>query len=157
MGTIYSITYQPPDRAYGRHVGEFIREPLTEAMLVAGHGITGDRKAGRHPQRQINLLSRAWLEALAPLGYTITPGAFGEQLVLQDVDVGALAPGQRLRLGPAAVIEITMPRNGCTRLEAAQGLSNEAFQGQVGMMARVVSDGRIRPGDPVTLIDSAAP
>lgn len=152
MPFIYSIVIQPPEREYGAHIGPFIREPLAEATLVAGHGIAGDRKAGRNPRRQINLLSRAWLEDLAPLGYTITPGAFGEQLIVQDLDVAALAPGQQLRLGSQAVIEITMPRTGCVRLEAAQGLSNEAFHGRVGQLARVVRDGRIRPGDPVLLL-----
>ena len=153
MATIYSITYQPQDEEYGRHIGRFIRRPLVAATLIAGHGIEGDRKAGHNPNRQLNLLSRAWLQALAPLGYTITPGSFGEQLILQEFDVEALQPGQRIRLGRGAVIEITMHRTGCVRLEAAQGLSNEPFHGRVGMLARVLTGGKIRPGDPVTLLD----
>jgi len=153
MAHIYSIVYQPPEREYGRHTGDFIREPLDEALLVADHGIDGDRKAGRNPKRQLNLLGRAWLEALAPLGYTITPGAFGEQLIIEGLDLEALPAGQRLGLGATAVIEITMPRNGCVRLEAAQGLPNAPFNGRVGQLARVIIGGPIRPGDPVVLLD----
>jgi MOSC domain-containing protein YiiM len=130
-------------------MGDFIREALPEAALVADYGIAGDRKAGRQQARQLNILSLEWLESLQPLGYRTEPGAFGEQIILKGVQLEQMQPGDRLRLGAEALVEITMPRNGCIRLEAAQGKSNDAFNGRVGMMARVISGGIIRVGDPV--------
>lgn len=148
MGEIYSIVYQPQDKTYGEHIGDFIREPLSEAALIADHGLAGDRKAGRQQARQLNILSYEWLEGLRPLGYRTEPGAFGEQIVLKGIPLEQLQAGDRLRLGAEAVVEITMPRNGCIRLEAAQGKSNAAFNSRVGMMARVLTGGVIRVGDP---------
>ncbi len=149
MSEIVSIVYQPQDREYDERVGDFIRLPLQEATLVAGHGIDGDRKAGRNPSRQLNILSYEWLEELRPLGYQVEPGSFGEQIVLKGLSLQSLQAGDRLRMGGEALVEITKPRTGCIRLEAAQGQSNAAFDGQVGMMAKVVSGGVIRVGDQV--------
>ena len=118
MAHIFSITYQPVDQPYeGERFSAFIRVPVEEARLIAGHGIEGDAKAGRNPRRQLNLLSYEWLEALRQQGYQTEPGAFGEQMIVRGLDVLALQPGERLQLGGEACIEITKPRTGCTRLE----------------------------------------
>jgi MOSC domain-containing protein YiiM len=147
MGEIYSIVYQPLDKEYSERMGDFIREPLREATLVANHGIKGDRKAGRNKIRQLNILSLEWLEELRSLGYRTEPGEFGEQIIVKGVPLDTMHSGDRLRLGPDALVEITRPRTGCGRLEAAQGKSNKAFGSLVGMMARVIDGGTIRVGD----------
>jgi MOSC domain-containing protein YiiM len=91
----------------------------------------------------------SWLERLNELGYRIEPGAFGEQIIVENLDIDALQPGDCLQLGAAAIIEITKPRTGCDRLEAAQGKSREPFQNLVGMLARVRQGGVIEVGSPV--------
>lgn len=149
MSEIVSIVYQPQDEEYGERIGDFIRLPLQEATLLADHGIAGDRKAGRNPNRQLNILSFEWLEELRPLGYQVAPGSFGEQLIVRGLPLLSLQAGDRLLMGSEALVEITKPRTGCIRLEAAQGQSNAAFDGEVGMMAKVVSGGVIRVGDQV--------
>ena len=152
MAKIYSIVYQPEDKKYGDRIGDFIREPLQEATLVADHGIKGDAKAGRGRSRQVNILSREWLDGLKALGYRTEPGEFGEQITVQGLEVEKLQPGERLQIGESATIEITKARTGCERLEAAQGRSNDAFGGMVGMLAKVVADGVIRVGDEIVQV-----
>lgn len=154
MSEIHSIVYQPQDQEYGQRVGDFLREPLEEARLIAGHGIEGDRKAGRNKKRQLNILSYEWLESLRPLGYQTEPGSFGEQIIVKGLPLETLRSGDRLLIGGEALVEITKPRTGCIRLEAAQGQSNAAFNGLVGMMARVIDGGVIRVGDPIELDDN---
>jgi TatD DNase family protein len=149
MSIIYSIVYQPEDKKYDDRMVDFIREPSQQATLVADHGIKGDAKAGRNRSRQLNILSLKWLENLKTKGYRTEPGEFGEQIIVQDLEVEQLTPGDRLQIGESATVEITKARTGCERLEAAQGLSNEAFGGFVGMMAKVVAGGDIRVGDAV--------
>ena len=149
MSIIYSIVYQPEDKKYDDRMVNFIREPLQQATLVADHGIKGDAKAGRNRSRQLNILSLEWLENLRTKGYHAEPGEFGEQIIVQDLDVEHLIPGDRLKIGESATIQITKARTGCERLQAAQGLSNEAFGGIVGMMAKVVAGGEIFVGSTV--------
>jgi MOSC domain-containing protein YiiM len=155
MAQIYSITYQPVDQSYeGERFSAFIRVPVEEARLIAGHGIEGDAKAGRNPRRQLNLLSYEWLEGLRQQGYQTEPGAFGEQMIIRGLDVLTLQPGERLRLGNGACIEITKPRTGCTRLEAAQGvpIPKEALKAGIGVLATVITSGVIRVGDSVEVV-----
>lgn len=149
MSKIYSIVYQPKDKKYGSHIGDYIREPLQQATLVADHGIDGDAKAGKNRSRQLNLLSKTWLDQLKALGYHTQPGQFGEQIIVENMDVEQLQPGDRLRIGETATIEITKARTGCERLQAAQGQSNDAFNNLVGMLAKILIGGDICVGDAV--------
>jgi MOSC domain-containing protein YiiM len=134
----------------------FARIPVDAVRLIAGHGIEGDAKAGRNPRRQLNLLSCSWLEARAADGFRTEPGAFGEQLVVEGLEVDDLLRGQRLRLGDEAQIAITFPRTGCLRLDAAQP-DRADFSGEhIGMLAPVVTGGTIRVGGPITLLPNVS-
>lgn len=153
MGKIYSIVYQPEGKSYDHEREDYLRLPLERADLVAGHGIEGDQKAGHNPERQLNILSYEWLQALEPQGYRTGPGQFGEQIIVQGLPLMDLNTGDRLQLGEHAVVQITKPRTGCDRLERAQrGKPVVGHLGPLGMLAKVVSGGTIRVGDPVALL-----
>lgn len=154
MARLRSIVYQPRGR-YGDGFDSFVRVALEAATLIAGHGIEGDEKAGRNPRRQLNLLSFEWLTERRGEGYKTNPGDFGEQLVVEGLAVESLRRGDRLRAGDEARIEITMPRTGCVRLQAAQGMTNELLRGHIGVLAKVVNCGVIRVGDAVELLPHA--
>lgn len=157
MGSIVSIVYQPIELGSGDGFDSFVRVPVDEVRLVAGHGIDGDAKAGRNPRRQLNLLSQSWLELRRAEGFRVEPGAFGEQLIVAGLDIESLERGQRLRLGAEAEIEITFPRTGCIRLDAAQP-DQAAFSGMhIGMLATVTASGQVRIGDPVEKVAAGAP
>ena len=154
MAQLISIVFQPEDQTYsdGRQ-GGFIRVPAQQVQLIENHGIAGDRKSGHSPKRQLNLLSTVWLAEKEAEGYQTKPGQFGEQLIVEGLDLDSLEAGTRLQLGDEAVIEITMPRIGCTRLEAAQGAGN--LDGKhIGVMSRVLAGGTIRLGDAVAVLVS---
>jgi MOSC domain-containing protein YiiM len=154
MGSIYSIVYQPADRQYRSRSSEgFIRVPVQQANLIAGHGIEGDRKAGHHAERQVNLLSREWLLRMQDAGYRISPGQFGEQITLVDIDLDHVKRGERLQLGDTACIEISQARHPCSRLQVVQQVSFEGLKA-VGLMATVITGGTIRVGDPVIRLQS---
>ena len=154
MVKIVSIVYQPRDSVYedGRF-DYFIRVPLPQANLIANHGIEGDRKAGRNPNRQLNLLDVDWLTARQQEGYKTAPGDFGEQIILSGLSVLDLEPGTRLQLGNKAQIEITRPRTPCLRLAAAQGLEGGWPGGKIGILAKVMTGGVIRIGDSVIKLE----
>ena len=149
MPQIASIVYSPelnerqPDDYY-------LRVPVTLAHLVAGHGIQGDRK-GSSPERGLNVMSAEILAGLAREGFRTGPGQMGEQIVLSGLDFSTLAAGTRLQLG-AATIEFISNRTGCSRFEHIQGHPRETVAGRVGFMARVLTGGRIKLGDPVSVV-----
>jgi len=153
-GVLAAIVYKP-EGVESRPADRFARAPLAEAVLRAGHGIEDDCKAGR-ADRHVNLTSEENAEVLRALGFRTDPGETGEQLVVRGIDVGALKPGDRLRLGGEACLEVATQRTGCQRFQQVQGRPPAGTRDRLGVMARVVVGGVVRVGDPVR-VEPAAP
>jgi MOSC domain-containing protein YiiM len=140
--------------------------------LIAGIGVDGDAHAGetvkhrsrlRHTPgapnlRQVHLLQAELHEELAAAGLIVSPGEMGENVTTRGLDLLALPAGTRLRLGEAAVVELTGLRNPCTQLDGLRpGLmaatldrdETGALVRKAGVMAIVVAGGDVRPGDGV--------
>ena len=140
---VYKMEGKEPDPE-----NHYLRTPLKSANLVAGHGIEDDRKGG-NPKRNLNIMSFETLEALREEGFSTLPGQMGEQIVIQGLDVGEMAVGDRLQIGDIALVEVISNRTGCQRFERIQGKSQKQAAGRMGIMAKVVTGGRISVGDSV--------
>lgn len=149
---IVSLCYQPDVSQLEDK--QFNRVPVDSVELIVGHGIKGDRKAGRNPKRQVNILSMNTVQTLHTLGFKTAPGELGEQLVIEGVDVMRLPIGTQIQLGESAVIELTMVRTGCEWLEMIHGQSKNDTINRLGMLAKVMQSGTIRVGDIVTVHES---
>ena len=110
--------------------------------------------------RQVHLIPRELIQELATAGFEVGPGQLGENLMTRDMDLLSLPRGTRLRLGKHAVVELTGLRNPCWQIDAFRpGLLNEvvtrnpesAIVRKAGVMAVVVADGTVRPGDGITI------
>jgi MOSC domain-containing protein YiiM len=95
---------------------------------------------------------------LAAAGFSVTAGQLGENVTTRGIDLLALPAGTRLRLGEAAVVEITGLRNPCPQIEAfrpgllAAVLGRDEAGGLVrktGVMAVVLTGGEVRAGDAI--------
>lgn len=153
MTQIASIVYKPigqqgPD-------DDYLRLDLDEATLVAGFGIEGDAKGGHNPDRQLNLMSYETLTILRTQGFYTEPGQMGEQIVIHQMDVDSLVEGDRIQIGLDAVVEVVKPRTGCDKFERVQKKPRASVQGQMGVMAKVITGGRIHVGDPVRRVKEA--
>jgi MOSC domain-containing protein YiiM len=148
--------------------------------LVAGLGVEGDAHMGktvkhrfdvrRKPSapnlRQVHLMHEELFDELRARGFDLQPGVLGENVMTRGVDLLALPEGTRLRLGTAALVEVTGLRNPCRQIEAfrpgllAAVLGRDA-EGRVvrktGVMAIVVEGGDVKAGDPVTVKLPAEP
>ncbi len=90
----------------------------------------------------------------------------GENVTTRGIDLLGLPTGTRLRLGDAAIVEVTGLRNPCTQLDGIQpGLMAATLErdarGQLvrkaGVMAIVVTGGEVRPGDAIRVELPPAP
>ena len=145
--------------------------------LVAGLGVVGDAHAGLTVQhlsriakdpngpnlRQVHLIHAELFEELADKGFAVGPGAMGENITTRGIDLLGLSRGTRLRLGSAAVIEVTGLRNPCHQLNGfAPGLmdavldraSDGTLIRKAGIMAVVVAGGVVRCDDAIEVIHS---
>src|SRR5690606_20817799 len=102
--------------------------------LLAGLGVEGDAHMGetvkhrsrvkRDPSqpnlRQVHLVHEELVAELAERGFRLTPGLIGENITTRGIDLLGLPTGTRLKIGPAAIVEITGLRNPCAQLEGIQ-------------------------------------
>jgi len=150
MTQIASIVYKPVGQSESEN--NYLCVDLDDANLIAGHGLEGDVHAGRNPDRQLNIMSYETLTNLRVQGFYTEPGQMGEQIVIHQLDVDNLPAGTRVQLGMDAVIEVVKPRTGCEKFERIQKKSKSLVQGQMGVMARVITGGKISVGDPVRVL-----
>jgi MOSC domain-containing protein YiiM len=166
QGTVVAV-----HRSSSHSFSKFAEESIT---LVAGLGVEGDAHAGvtvkhrsrvaRDPSqpnlRQVHLLHAELFDELMAADHAVFPGDMGENITTRGVDLLALPTGTRLRLGDAAVVELTGLRNPCSQIDRFQpGLTAAVLdrdaQGQLvrkaGVMGVVVQGGQVRPGDAVTV------
>ena len=142
--------------------------------LVAGLGVEGDAHCGatvkhrsrvardpRQPNlRQVHLIHAELHAVLRAAGFDVRPGQMGENITTEGVDLLGLPVGARLRLGDAAIVEITGLRNPCAQLNRIQDGLMAAVLGRdaegrlirkAGVMGIVVAGGLVRPGDIITV------
>jgi MOSC domain-containing protein YiiM len=125
--------------------------PVQAATLISGLGIEGDKHAVAVSHRQVLLADQ---EALDEVG--VEPGTIKENLTVEGLHVMGLPEGTRVRLGKAALLEITEVCEPCFRMdEIRMGLKAELV-GRRGMVARVIIGGSIAVGDPIA-IEEAEP
>ncbi|HKT03758.1 MAG TPA: MOSC domain-containing protein [Rugosimonospora sp.] len=93
----------------------------------------------------------------AELGRELPGGVFGENLTTAGVDVTGALIGERWRVGDEVVLEVSVPRIPCATFAhwmAEQGWVKRFTEAATpGAYLRVVTPGRIRAGDPITVLD----
>ena len=138
--------------------------------LLAGLGVEGDAHMGvtvkhrsrvaRDPTvpnlRQVHLIHAELHDELEAAGFRLAPGVMGENVTTRGVDLLGLPTGAKLRLGAAAVVEITGLRNPCAQLNKIQpGLMAATLDRDLdgnlirkaGIMGIVLAPGEVKPGD----------
>jgi len=75
------------------------KHEIPSAKLLLNYGMEGDAHAGQW-HRQVSLLANADIEFMRAKGLKLKPGAFGENLVIDGVNIDQLGVGSRLRVVP---------------------------------------------------------
>jgi molybdenum cofactor synthesis domain-containing protein len=122
---------------------------VSGANVVVGWGIEGDAHGGKW-HRQISLLSAEKAEAFKRRGADIHFGSFGENIVVEGIDLSSLAVGTRLRIG-TALVEITQIGKECHNHCEIYKRMGECIMPREGVFAQVISGGYIAGGDAVTV------
>lgn len=130
------------------------REPLVpvpEAYVVPGQGLVGDHaRAGR---REVSIVQLEHLAVIAALvgRAQVEPGDLRRNLAISGISVQALT-GRRFRIGGALFVG-TGPCHPCSRMEEALGLGGyNAVRGHGGIVAQVLSAGRVAIGDALSAV-----
>ena len=128
--------------------------PVPEARVTVS-GVAGDRQRNKvfhgGPNRAVCLYSEELYEWLRDYGIDVSNGNLGENFTTRGLDLGALKPKDRLRVGQC-VIEITAVRVPCNQLKKWDPDLPEIIVGRSGWVAKVIEEGTVRQGDAIEVL-----
>lgn len=128
------------------------KTPVDAARLVAGHGIDGDAHAGPW-HRQVSILEAGDVDGMRARGLPdLKAGDFAENLVLSGIALADLGLGSRLKLGTDAELTITQIGKTCHSRCAIYAQTGDCIMPRLGLFARVLAGGAIRPGHPAEVL-----
>lgn len=126
------------------------KHQVPEAYLKADWGIEGDAHAG-HWHRQVSLLG---VESVAhmqeKIDFTLQPGAFAENILVEGMTVYTLPIGTKLKIGQA-LAEVTQIGKECHQDCAIRKATGDCVMPREGIFVKVLASGMVRPGDEVEI------
>ena len=133
--------------------------PVDECRITK-LGLEGDRQRDLRYHggldRAVSLFSLEQVQALQAEGHPIANGSIGENLTLGGLDWARFVPGARVTVGPV-VLELTRYASPCQNIAgsfAGGDISRVAQKIRPGwsrLYARVLEEGVVRAGDPVSV------
>jgi molybdenum cofactor synthesis domain-containing protein len=127
------------------------KRPVDRGVLVDELGLEGDGHAG-YGHRQVSLLAVADVDELRQEVPELSPGDFGENLLVEGLDLGALGAGSRLVIGEAE-LEITQVGKCCHEPCAISRRAGRCVMPEAGLFARVTRGGPVQPGAGISVVE----
>jgi MOSC domain-containing protein YiiM len=136
------------------------KAPVEGRVRVEGVNVAGDDQADRRvhggPDKAVYAYAAedtAFWEA--ELGRELGPGAFGENLTTEGVDVSGAVIGERWRIGTVE-LEVAQPRLPCAKLGIRLGdprmLRRFAEARRPGAYLRIAREGELGAGDAIEVV-----
>ena len=116
--------------------------------LEVGLGLRGDAHAGDW-HRQVSLISIEDIKTMEAKGLDVKAGSFAENLTTQDFDLHSVKVGDRLKIGPTVILEVTQIGKECHTRCAIYNKIGECIMPERGVFATVVEGGQVKAGDPI--------
>ena len=125
------------------------KRPTAEGHFIPDFGIENDAHAGKW-HRQVSLLSFDKVEEFNAKGAAVTDGDFGENLLVEGIDFKSLPVGTMLQSG-SVTLRMTQIGKECHSHCAIHQRVGDCIMPREGVFAEVLTEGIIRPGDPITV------
>lgn len=122
---------------------------INQGLLIENHGIEGDAHAGNW-HRQVSLLNYDRVEEFRASGATVDDGAFGENILVTDIDFKTLPIGTVFTCNDV-VLELTQVGKECHSHCEIYHQVGDCIMPREGVFTKVVQGGTIRVGDEFTI------
>lgn len=126
---------------------------ISEAILQENWGIVGDAHAGNW-HRQVSLLSLEKIQEFRQKGAEVEYGAFGENLVVEGLDLSQIPVGTCFQIGEA-VLKLTQIGKECHNHCQIYQVMGDCIMPREGVFAIVLKGGRIQTGDEIKVLPLA--
>lgn len=134
------------------------KQPVNSALMIDAQGLVGDAICNRTHHGGVDQavyvegsLTLDWWSS--ELGQPVTPGTFGENLVIEGLDNRDVAVGDRFIAGDL-VLEVTSARIPCAtfaaKMEDPRFVKRYTKAGRPGIYCRVLAGAIVEAGMPVT-------
>ena len=127
------------------------KKNIGSAHFIEDWGIENDAHAGKW-HRQVSLLSQGKVEAFRTRGAEVVDGAFGENLVVKDIDFRTLPIGTRFVCNDV-LLELTQIGKECHSHCEIFKKMGECIMPREGVFTRVLRGGTISVGDELTIVE----
>lgn len=125
------------------------KSQIPRARLIEDFGIEADAHAGNW-HRQVSLLSYETIEAFKAKGAVVLDGDFGENIVVQGIDLIHLPVGTRLKCNDI-LMEVTQIGKECHSHCEIYYSMGECIMPANGIFAKVLHGGELKTGDEITV------
>jgi len=126
------------------------KHEVNEIELIENFGLKEDVHGGNW-HRQVSLLSNEKIEDFKKKGGVVRFGSFGENLVIEGIDLSILPIGTRLKCNDA-ILEVTQIGKECTARCSIYYSVGDCIMPREGIFAKVISGGKIYKGDEIVMI-----
>jgi len=124
------------------------KKNINKGLLVAEHGLEGDAHAGPW-HRQVSLLALESIDKMRAMGLDVNPGDFAENLTTRGIDLVILPIGTKLKIGDAALGEVTQIGKECHTRCAIYYQAGDCVMPREGIFIRVLTGGEVKVGDQI--------
>ncbi|KAI1097840.1 PK beta-barrel-protein domain-containing protein-like protein [Jackrogersella minutella] len=144
------------------------KQPRHGKVQLTVGGFTGDERQYIHHKSPDNAIHQydprhyeEWKKILPDREHKFKVGAFGENLSSSHLSEDNICVGDKFSLGPEAIVQVTMLRQPCYKLnhrfEYKKMSSLIQSTGYTGWYYRVIRGGEIQEGDEIELIERINP
>ena len=129
------------------------KKPVEKAVLIEDFGIENDAHAGKW-HRQVSLLSKeavdAFSEKAPEISKMLTPGAFGENLLTEGIELNDIPCGSLIRSGEV-VLRVTQHGKECHSTCEIRNIVGDCIMPKEGIFTEVVHGGILTVGDELSV------
>lgn len=122
-----------------------VKKRIAEGNLVEGFGLEGDAHGGNW-HRQISLLEVTKIDDFNKEGGNVVFGDFGENIVIEGIEVDKLPIGTQIKIGEA-VLEVTQIGKKCHNECEIFHRVGRCIMPVYGTFAKVIKGGHIKEND----------
>lgn len=128
-----------------------LKTEIGEAKFIDDFGIENDAHAGKW-HRQVSLLEFNKIDEFRKKGANVDFGAFGENLVIEGIELHTLPIGQRIKIGDV-LLEVTQIGKKCHDKCQIYYQVGECIMPKNGIFTKVLKGGIAKVGDECNLVE----
>ena len=127
-----------------------LKNEISEAKFIEDFGIENDAHAGKW-HRQVSLLEFNKIDEFRKKGAKVDFGAFGENLVIEGIELHTLPIGQQIKIGDV-LLEVTQIGKKCHDKCQIYYQVGECIMPKNGIFTKVLKGGEVKVGDECFLV-----